>query len=425
MKRILNIFFLLNISLCLLILFSSITYSQSYQTFQSEIREITQRAKWHLGPFRIYPTLQFRDIGYDDNVYRKREEDNPISDYTATISPQVRVYLLFRNWLILSFMENPEYVYFVKEKRERSFNNNYSPSLKLIILHRFVLTGNYQYRRRRRRATSEFDVRANETTRGYNGSLFYETARGTSFGISAAERKIAYEDITLPGEEIYLSRVLNRKERNTSFEFYYRVFSESFFFINAGYTEYNFEYKESQWRNSYSYQIYSGIRFPLLGRLRGTLSLGYKILKPRKKGIKSFSGFVGNIGLNLRTGRFGFRVQYNRDSWFSFSTSNIYFLEDSYGAGISLYLTGFLRLDYDFSYRESNYPETLRITLPQGNFQEIKRKDTYYIHSLGFVIRVIRSTGVGIRYNYWERDSNIPRVGRKRWFVGGYITYEF
>jgi len=425
MKKILYIFFLLDISLCSLILFSSIIYGQSYQTFQSEIREITQRAKWRLGPFRIYPTIQFRDIGYDDNVYRKREEDNPISDYTATISPQVRVYLLFRNWLILSFMENPEYVYFVKEKRERSFNNNYSPSLKFLILHRFVLTGNYQYIRRRRRATSEFDIRANERRREYRGSLFYETARGTSFGISAMESKIAYEDITLPGEEIDLSRRLNREERNSSFEFYYRAFSESFFFINAGYTEYNFEYKESQWRNSYSYQIYSGIRFPLLGRLRGTLSLGYKTLKPRRKGIKSFSGLVGNTGLNLRTGRFGFRVQYNRDSWFSFSTSNIYFLEDSYGAGISLYLTGFLRLDYDFSYRESNYPETLRITLPQGNFQEIKRKDTYYIHSLGFVIRVIRNTGVGIRYNYWERDSNIPRVGRKRWFVGGYITYEF
>jgi len=425
MKKILYIFFLLDISLCSLILFSSIIYGQSYQTFQSEIREITQRAKWSLGPFRIYPTIQFKDIGYDDNVYRTREEDNPISDYTATISPQVRVYLLFRNWLILSFMENPEYVYFVKEKRERSFNNNYSPSLKFLILHRFVLTGNYQYIRRRRRATSEFDIRANERRREYRGSLFYETARGTSFGISAMESKIAYEDITLPGEEIDLSRRLNREERNSSFEFYYRVFSESFFFINAGYTEYNFEYKESQWRNSYSYHFYSGIRFPLLGRLRGTLALGYKKLMSKIKGKRSYSGLVGNTGLNLRMGRFGFRIQYNRDCRFSARTNNVYFLEDLYGAGVSLYLTGFLRLDYDFNYGLSNYPEPMTVRLQNGNFQEIKRKDTYYIHSLGFVIRVIRSTGVGIRYNYWERDSNISRVGRKRWFVGGYITYEF
>jgi len=409
----------------LLILMLNNSYSQSYNTFQSEIKEITERAKWHLGPFRIYPTIQLRNIGYDDNVYRKREEDNPISDYTATISPQFKVYLLFKNWIILSFSENPEYVYFVKEKRERSFNNSYLPRIKFLIFHRFVLSGNYQYQRRRRRASSEFDVRANETISGYNGSFFYETARGTSFGISGANRKINYEDITLPGEEMYLSRRLNREETSGNFEFYYNIFSESYFFINSGYTKYQFEHPESRWRDSFSYQIYSGIRFPLLGRIRGTFSLGYKRLIPRQKWRRSFNGLVGNTSLDLRIKRFSFRILYNRDCIFSFWENNVYFLEDRYGAGISFYLTRFLRLDYDFLYGENDYPETMIIRVADGNYLLIKRQDIYRTHTVGFAVRIIRSTGVGIRYNYWQRESNIQWVNRKNWFIGGYVTYEF
>jgi len=409
----------------LLILLPTDSFSQSYRTFQSEINEITERAKWHLGPFRIYPMIQLRNIGYDDNVYRKREEDNPISDYTATISPQLRIYLLFKNWLILSFSENPEYVYFVKEKRERSLNNNYSPGIKFLIFHRVVLSGNYQFQRRRRRATSEFDVRANETLRSYTGSFFYETARGTSFGFSGVERKISYEDITLPGEEIYLSRLLNRREKSGNFELYYRILSESYFFVSGGYTEYQFEHIESQWRNSFSYQVYSGIRFPLLGRIRGTFSLGYKKLIPKQKWKSGFAGLVGNTSLDLRIRRFLFRILFNRDCNFSHWTNNVYFLEDRIGAGISFYLTRFLRLDYDFSYGENDYPEGMTIRMPEGRYQIIKRQDIYRTHTVGFAVRVIRSTGVGIRYNYWQRESNIQWVGRKNWFVGGYVTYEF
>ncbi len=400
-------------------------YGQSYQTFRSELEQITKRARWRIGPFRIYPTIQFRNIGYDDNVYYKREEDNPISDYTATISPEAKVYLLFRNWLILSFSENPEYVYYVKEKRERAFNNSYSPELKLLLFHRFVISGDYQFRKARRRASSEFDVRAVEEVKGYNGRFFYETARGTSFGFSGVIRKISYEDITLPGQEIYLSRLLNREEREGNLEFYYRIFSGSFFFIKGGYTEYNFVHPQSPLRDSYSYQANFGIRFPLLRRVRGTLSLGYKKLMPRKEGEKGFSGFVGDTTLDFRLRRLGFRLQYNRDLRFSFMRDNIFFIEDRYGAGISFYLTRFLRVDYNFTYGEANYPKEIAIWMPDGGYEEIKRKDIYRIQTVGFVFRIIRNTGIGLMVNFWERDSNYFGAIRDRMFIGGYVTYEF
>lgn len=425
MKKLFHLVFLVHTFLLLLFLISISSYGQSYQSFKFELDQILKRAKLRLGPFRILPTINFKNIGYDDNVYYQREEDNPASDFTGTVSPEVKVYFLFRNYLILSFTENPEYVYYFEQKRERRWNNTLSPAFKFLFRNRFVISGNYSYSNRRRRPSSEFDVRANEKTRSYNGRFFYETARRTSFGFSGLIRKISYEDITLPGEEIYLSRALNRKEKSGNFEFYYRVFSESFFFIGGGYTEYKFEHVQSSWRDSSSYQVYSGIRFPLLGRMRGTLSLGYKKLIPRIEGKKGFSGFVGNTGLNFRLWRFGFRLNYNRDCHFSYWTNSIFFIEDRYRGGVSFYIIKFLRVDYNLIYGESNYPEPVMLRMPDGRYEEIKRRDIHRTHIVGFVFRIIRNTGIGLMVNFWERTSNIPGVGRERMFVGGYVTYEF
>lgn len=425
MRKILFTFFYLFTLFLLSFLISSSVYGQSYQSFRSELDRITKGTKLKIGPFRIFPTIQFRNIGYDDNVYYQREEDNPASDFTGTVSPEVKVYFLYRNNLILSLTENPEYVYYFKQKRERRFNNRFLPAFKLLFLNRFVISGDYSWSNRRYRVTSEFDVRANEKIKSYNGRLFYETARRTSFGFTWSVRTIRYEDITLPGEEIYLSRLLNRKEINTNFELYYRVFSESIFFVRGGYTEYKFEHVQTGWRNSFSYQVYSGIRFPLLGRVRGTLSLGYKKFVPIIEGKKGFTGFVGNTSLDFRVARFGFRLNYNRDCHFSYWTNNVFYNENSYGAGISFYLTKFLRVDYNLSLGKANYPELISLRMPDGSYEEIKMKNIYRTHTAGFVFRIIRNTGIGLMVIYWERESNYYWENRNRMFMGGYITYEF
>ncbi len=411
-------------SILLLLTFPIQTFGQGYRTFRRELEQINKKTRWRIGPFRIFPTINFRDIGYDGNVYYQREEDNPVSDYTATLSPQVKVYFLFHNKLIFSLTENPEYVFYLKQKRERLWNSNLSPEFKLLFLKRFVISGSYSYSDMRLRASSEFDVRANELRKFYMGSLFYETPRGTAFGVSASLGKILYEDITLPGEEIYLSRLLNREERSGSFEFYYKIFSESIFFISGGYSEYKFEDSLSRWRDSYSYQAYSGVRFPIFGRIRGTFSLCYKNFKPREE-RKGFSGLTGNTSLDFRFKRLGLRFQYTRDINFSYWTNSIYFQENRYGSGLYFYLTRFLRFDYNFSYGEANYPELVPIPMPDGRIEVIRRKDIYRIHTGGFVLRIIRNAGIGVTANSWKRESNYFWENRNRLFVGGYITYNF
>ena len=402
-----------------------IARGQNYVYFGSLLEEIDRMAKWQFGPFRISSYFQIRNIGYDSNIYQKAQDNNPVSDYTAVISLPSKFYVNYRNGIVFSLAAVPEYAFYASYKLERSFNYSLLPELRVRFFRWLILSGSTEYGRSRRRATSEFDIRVEEKSYSYRGSVFIETARLTALGFSGYIQDFRYEDIYAPGEESPLSRRLNRQERNGSLEFYYRVYSDTVFFLNGGYTEYNFQNPTSFFRNSYSYQVLSGLRFPLLGRIRGALTLGYKSLHPRTKGINGFSGLVGDTSFNLRISRFQFRGVYRRDCYFSFSQNNLFFVEGQGGAGISFYPTSFLRLDYDYRYGRSDYPGLLSVSLPDGAIEEIERQDRNRYHIISLVYRVAGDYGIGLTGNFWQRRSNFLQVERERFFVGAFLTYEF
>ncbi len=405
-------------------LFITLSYSfgQDYQTFKSESESIRENARWNLGPFRIFPSLQLSNIGYDNNIYQMKEDDNPIGDYTASISLPFTFYLPHRDWIIISLDISPGYDFFLNEDKQRGIHYGFSPGARFLLLNRFVLSGNYQYRKLRQRITPEFDERIYVELREYNASFFYETRRGTALGFYGRVNRMGYEDTEA---EISYSRTLNREEKSGNFEFYYSIFLESDFFLTAGYTEYDFDDPEFQWRNSYSYILRSGIRFPLLGKARGVLSLGYRWLINRIDNDKRFSGLVGDTGLDIRLGRFNLRLQYVKDFQFSYSSTNLYFIVNRFGSGISFYLTHIIRLDYDFSYGSGEYPEGQIVQLPGGGVGKSIRKDKYISHSAGIAFRIIKNTGIGLNVTHWKRDSSLEEFARARISIGGYLVYDF
>ena len=413
----------------LVLILISITFSsiigQSYYTFSSEMSQIAERTRFKIGPFRLYPTFSITNIGYDDNVYYKRESDDPISDYTATLSPELQVNVLFRNYLILSFTENPAYLFYFKQTRERSWNNSLSSQFKLLLLNRFVLTGSYSKSNRKIRATSEFSARIRTLYEQYKMGFYYETPRQTALGLSVSSSRMYFKDEDIPGQNILYNRALGRRIKAAELEFYYRVFSESSLFMNLGYSEYDFADQLSRWRDAHSYHFNIGLRFPLTGRIQGLLSLGFRKMIPEDEGRKSFSGFTGSGEVEYKLKRFRFRLAYGRNSQFSYWTETVYFTEQNIGGGLSFYLTRFLRLNYDIRYGENHYPSPVNITRPDGSTFELGRKDIHRIHTFGFAFRVFGSTGIGFDVDWWERSSNYYLEGRDRYFIGVSIVQDF
>jgi len=396
---------------------------EPYQTFRSEWYSIIETAPWRVGPFYLAPEIRVREIGYDANVYREREQDEPVTDYTFTLSPQITGYWLLGNSIILSFRENPEYVFYLDQTRERRWNHNFSPQLRWMILNRFVAGGRYEYQDRRYRFSSETDVRVNVLTKTYEGSLFFETPRETSLGIRYTRNDVTLNDIDVPGMNFPLSERLSRQEDEITGEFFYLLLPDSFFFIKGGYSQYRFSFESSSFRDADSRQIYTGLQFPALGDFQGFLSLGFKSFEPLAEDRNSFTGLVGQAEIDYRMRRMRFRASYRRDNRFSFYGNTTYFIENQVGGGVSLYFSRSLRIDYDYRYGINNYPEADWFV--GGESVLLEREEIIQSHTAGIVVRIFRNVGIGLNLNYWERNSNVS-IGKRDWlFVGGNLVYDF
>ncbi len=400
-------------------------FGQDYRNFDVELNEIRSGARLRFGPLRFIPEFRLMNIGYDDNVYFRSADEKAVGDYTGTVSPEVRSYLLLGRSLILSLSENPEYLYFTKETRLRRFTNSFAPGARLRLFNRIALSGRYHFEKHQRRALSEFTSLVTDTDKGIDLAAFYETPRGSAIGVSRAVDRFQYEDIVLPDSKVLLSRSLNRKETTGNIEFYYPVFAESFFFVTAGATIYEFDDPSFRWRNSRSYQTSAGIRFPLVGRATGRLSLGYKKFTPDSKDRRAFSGLIADTDIDFRLGRIGLRAGLGRDNHFSYIEDAFFYVEDQVRSGLSFRLNRRFRLDYELRNGWLRYSEPLPVDGSEGAGPEIFRKDVHRSHKIGLTIFFLRQTGIQLSYNIYDQTSNTAGFDRKKNFIGLSLTRDF
>lgn len=405
---------------------TSMVLGQDYQSFKLEMAQIKENTKFRVGPLRIFPAFHLNDFGYDNNVYYQHYDDEPIADFTVTLSPEFNTYAIYRRKIIFSLSIIPEFVYYLEQKQESGFNLSFRPGVKFLVLKKLVLGGEYFWNSSRHRATSEFDVRVREISKGYSGSLYFDEEKRISLGFTGSMQDILYKDVEFLNENIFFSRSLNRKEQSIHFELYYNIIDKKGdLFLRAGYTDYKFKSTQASFRNSQSYQVYTGIHFPLLGLIRGTLSAGYKKLIPRSIEERGFDGLVVNTDLRMKLSDLMFQINFRRDFQFSYWTNNIYYHEDIYGGGVRYYLKKFFRLDYSLNYGQSHYPKPIKFLGPGGEMEEIFRTDEYRIHTVGIVFKIKKEFGLGISLNFWKRDSNYNLADRERMFIGIFLTNDF
>jgi hypothetical protein len=398
---------------------------QSYKTFQADFDEIRSSTGLRLGPLKILPVFHLSDVGYDSNVYYRDREDTAVSDYTARMSLDVKAAWLFGSSVILTAAEDPEYVYYLHEKGLRTFTHSYGFGSRLLLFRRLAFSGNFRSESHLRRVYSEFGQQIQDMQKGFSAALFYETPRRTAIGFSGSSDDFSYKNIGLAEPGVSASRALDRRERSAAFEFYYRVFSQSFFFCKAAASAYNFKDPEFAWRNARSYQAYAGIRFPVLGAARGTLALGYKKFIPRAEGRREFSGLVADTDVALRAGRLGLHVAYRRDNYFSYLETAYYYVEDRFRCGLNFSLFPFLRLEGACQLGAWKYPDTQEVWFQGETILIADRRDTNRVFSAGLAVRVAGGVGLSFSYNFYRRRSNAPGYDIDRNFVGAALTYDF
>lgn len=383
---------------------------------QRQLRE----APWHLGPIRIQPSLVVSNAGIDSNIYYAASE--PIKDFTLTAGPAATVHIPFYRKFVLSVYGSPQYVWYSKTERERTWNHYFRGAAQLSLKDVFFsLEGAYSDARER--WNTEIDIRPRRKEQGAAASVLVNLAHRTSFALAARTVRYDYESIVYEGGFDVEER-LNRREDYANVQLFYQASSQRRFFLDFEYGRYDFAFAAAAaLKDSRSGAAYAGLEFSPLGRrVRGRIRLGYKAFDIRAPEGIDYQGLVGDTQISVRVARpFVIRGSYARDIRFSLWYNSPYYVESRPGAGASLYVFRFLRFDYDYSFGRNDYP--LFQEIEPG--VEVKRRDDFEIHSAGVYFRIVKSTAFGFVANWWTRDSNIDREDDKRTFFGVNLTYDF
>jgi hypothetical protein len=398
---------------------------QAYRTFQDEFDEITARSGFRLGPLKVLPALRFSNIGYDTNILYRPKEEPAVSDAVGTLAAEIKACWLLGDSVILSFLENPEYNFYLHNADLRTLTNSYVPAVRFFLARRLAISGDYHVLSHVRRTTSEFGEPVENRQEGFNARVFFETPRGTAVGFSGSQDDFRYRNPGIPDPANDFARTLDRREGTGAFELYYRVFSRSYVFALASATDYAFLDPASSWRNAHDWRVSGGLRFPLLGQARGRLALGYKKFMPRAEERKRFSGLVADTDVSFRAGRVGLGLAYTRDNYFSYIDTAYYFVEDRFRCGLAFYILPYLRLEGSCQLAGWNYPEPQEVRFQGRPYLVENRRDKNRILAAGLAVRISGTTGLSVSYNFYRRTSNAPGYDIDRNFIGASLATDF
>jgi len=382
-----------------------------------ELARRWREAAWHWGPFHIQPSLVIANAGVDSNIFYSPSE--PIKDYTITAGPAAAVYFPIHRKFVLSAYGSPQYVWYSKTARERTWNYYLTGAAQLSLRNVF-LSAEGVYSDARERWNTEIDIRPRRKEEGIGGSVLFRLAWKTSFALSAKTVRYDYESVVF--EDFNVRERLNRRESFGNLSFYYNATTQRRLFLDFEYGQYEFEFaSQAAIGDGRSGAAYAGLEFGRRGRrVRGRVRVGYKIFDVRAAGGPDYKGLVGDSQLSIRLARpFVVRGSYVRDVRFSLWYNNPYFVESRPGVGASIYVFRFLRFDYDYSFGRNRYPEI------GGGGPDVKRLDDYTVHSAGAYIRLRRAVALGFVASWWERDSNLASEDDKRTFFGLNLIYDF
>jgi len=358
--------------------------------------------------------LIITNAGYDSNVYYGSSAE-PIKDYTITVGPALDICVPVRKKLAFTAYVSPQYVYYQKTARERTWNYYGRADVNFLFSRIFIRAG-AGYSDARERWNTEIDIRPRRKQETVFGEVLWQMLNKTSLGLSYSRAGYDYENLFF--EQFNIRERLNHEEEYFDLITYYEVTSRVRLFVDYERGNFDFDNPENP-RDSKSDGVYAGFEFSPFDRVRGRVELGYKRFNAVSTGWQGFEGLVGDGNVSVRLLRFlSVRGSYRKDVHFSLWYDNAYFLENQGSAGASVYLFKKWRLDYDYSLGRNAYPGSVLSS-------SSKREDIYVIHSVGLYFRIEENIGIGVIASRWDRDSNLDWEDDQRDFLGVNLTYNF
>ena len=187
-------------------------------------------------------------------------------------------------------------------------------------------------------------------------------------------------------------------------------------YLNYELTAYRFD--AGPGRDSRAQALYVGTQLPTNGVLQGSFQIGMKQFDPDNPLYRSMRRPQGrgDVSLTLYE-RLRLSLFYELQSYFSFYASDLYYDDQSFGGGLEIYLTRFLKGGATYRDGRLQYSSFLDLELQR---RDRIRQQRYYL-----AVPLLGSMSLGFAYNVYRLSSDALNLDYTRSFWGGFISYGF
>ncbi len=373
--------------------------------------ELDQYLRW--GFLRVRPGFSVSNLGYDDNIFRSREEK--VGDYTARLSPRMDGLVLLGDRAFLSFKEQFDYTLYL-ENNDQNYSNNRASAKFTLPLGDFGFIADLMLNDYRWRPIDQEDVRAKleENRIGLGLVLLPGWRTEIEIGQSITDFSHFDPDFTSAGQSI--SERLDRRERASTLELSYHLMGRTNLLLSGLSKDIEFDYdypslEEDIDRNTQEWRALGGISLGEGGSLTGSLRIGWARIDARDPAIPDLSEVIGEIELVFRPGSSTkIMLEGERLPGFAVYDVNSYFLHTGAELSIVHYLNSLLGLEVGSG--------AGRLTFPEGE-SGTAREDRIRMYEGGIRFRIFENA-LGRRVEYSlkigreHRMSNIDYFDRDR-----------
>lgn len=321
----------------MLLVLALVPSAAAAQTGVDAISAVRRDARLRIGPFYLTPTLTVENIGIDDNVLLDPETGQPKSDFTATLTPGLRVRMPVARRMLLSSDVSTGLVWYKDFADERSLNPSISGAADIYI-GRMTVQGGASFRQSSDRPSLEIDSRSLNREHGFSGAVGYRFRPKLEFGVSGSKSTVRFGE-----EEIFLGTLLRETLNRTTNEFGAEVRQtltpKTLVYVSSVVDDINFEFSPE--RNAGGFRITPGVEFSPTALISGYAEAGYRRLAADEESVPDFSGIIAAVELTHRLREStSVTVGWNRNLEFSYQLKRPHFTTNRLMASVRRQIAG-------------------------------------------------------------------------------------
>ncbi len=280
------------------------------------------KARVHLGPLTLNPTIALTNLGVDTNVFNQADSDVPKQDFTMTLTPQTDLSMRL-GATRLNANVRADLVWFQKYASERSANTSYRLGW-YVPLNRLTLTATGSRLSTRERPGFEIDARSQRYETGYGGTAELRATAKTYIGIRGDWRRVDFDKAAVfLGTNLHDE--LNRIEQSGAVTVRHELTPLTTLTFAASQENDRFAYSPLRDANSTSFT--GTVALDPFALIKGSATVGYRHFAPVSRGLPDYRGMMAGADLSyvlLGATRFG--VEAVRDIQYSYEVEQPYYV---------------------------------------------------------------------------------------------------